>query len=751
MSAEGLVNSWGSVPFGTSRLQVRHIVLWLGIALWLLPTLVVTGIQGIAWFAFNLAFVLILTIVATPFRSITIHKIGTCFFAGGLTMGITVLVLTPIMKMLGPSPLRPFITVPFEEIFKLLPLAILLWRGRKFSSFTLGATDLLLMGAITGAGFAFVEDAYAHAANQSTLNNLSVWLPSSELINGRIVSGHAVWTGLAAATIGLAWLFRHLGKVFLVVSCSLGLLISTTDHLALNYNQTQGASGWGISFFNLVSASGWLPMVFFVLCLAAALGADFFVQLRSLPAAKEFKLPARKGRKDSLESLWDSVLDLRRLAYAHFRFKNFEDESCPPALALTVALLAKRLINRAVAALDEREKVEAKLNINLELESDNSAISSQKKNPAPFTIRGPGEAPSMPRAAGQAAPPNFGKLNPANGAGSAAGNSPDSAGDWSAATQVTGMGPAAGSKPTADLPFIMPYDQRPLLDIIDLPEQYEIFEQVSEGGMGVIFRGRHKRTGARLAIKVLHPHLSTNQLHLRRFEQEARTASTLDHPNIVVVHDFGVTPKSIAYLVMEWLDGSNLDPVIRIGGTISLARFLHIFIQATNALAHAHRKGVIHRDIKPSNLILATTPERPDFVKVVDFGIAKVLTEESDEGMNLTRTGDILGSPLYMSPEQCMGNKMDARSDIYSLGCVMYQALVGVTPLKGENAVQLIFRHVHDMPAQPRTIKADIELPEIMEPLLFKCLQKDPDNRFRTMDELEGELKRVQAILSSMT
>ncbi len=731
MNAEGQVNSWGTVPFGTSRLQVRHIVLWLGVALWLVPTLVVTGIQGIAWFAFNLAFVLILTIIATPFRSITIQKIGTFFFAGGLTMGLTVLICMPLMKMLGASPLRPFVTVPLEEIFKLFPLLLILWRGRKFSSFTLGATDILLMGAITGAGFAFVEDAYAHAANHSALNNLSVWLPSSELINGRIVSGHAIWTGLAAATIGLGWLFRHLGKIFLLVSCGLGLVISTTDHLALNYNQTQGALPWGASFFNLVSASGWLPLVLFLVCLVAALAADFFVQLRSLPAAKEFKLPARKGRKDSLESLWDSVLDLRRLAYAHFRYKHYADENCPGALSLTVALLAKRLINRAVAALDEPVLVAA--------QPANGANTKGSQTSAPFTIRGPGEAPTMPRAAGQAAPPNFGKLSP----------SPQAA-DLSGATQITGMGPIAGSKPTADMPFIMPFDQRPLIDIIDLPEHYEIFEQVSEGGMGVIFRGRHKRTGARLAIKVMHPHLSANQLHLRRFEQEARTASTLDHPNIVVVHDFGITPKSIAYLVMEWLDGSNLDPVIRIGGTISLARFLHIFIQATSALAHAHRKGVIHRDIKPSNIILATTPEKPDFVKIVDFGIAKVLTDESEDSMNLTRTGDILGSPLYMSPEQCMGNKMDARSDIYSLGCVMYQALVGVTPLKGENAVQLIFRHVHDMPAQPRSIKADIELPDIMEPLLFKCLQKDPDKRFSTMDDLEAELKQVQAILSNL-
>ena len=723
------------MPFGTSRLQVRHIVLWLGVALWLVPTLVVTGIQGIAWFAFNLAFVLILCVIATPFRSITIQKVGTFFFAGGLAMGLTVLTCMPLVKILGTSPLRPFFTVPLEEIFKLLPLLFLLWRGRKFSSFTLGATDILLMGAISGAGFAFVEDAYAHAANHSTLNNLSVWLPSSELINGRIVSGHAIWTGLAAATIGLGWLFRHLGKIFVLVACCLGLVISSTDHLALNYNQTQGALPWGASFFNLISASGWLPLVLFLLCLVAALGADFFVQLRSLPAAKEFKLPARKGRKDSLESLWDSVLDLRRLAYANFRYKHYDDDKCPAALALTVAILAKRLINREVAALDEPELVEAQ------------PASKTGKTSSQLTIRAPGEAPAMPRAAGQAAPPNFGKLTPspqANGA-----NSFNSA-DFPGATQATGMGPIAGSK-SADLPFIMPYDQRPLIEIIDLPDQYEIFEQVSEGGMGVIFRGRHKRTGARLAIKVMHPHLSANQLHLRRFEQEARTASTLDHPNIVVVHDFGVTPKSIAYLVMEWLDGSNLDPVIRIGGTISLARFLHIFIQATSALDHAHRKGVIHRDIKPSNLILATTPEKPDFVKIVDFGIAKVLTDESEDSMNLTRTGDILGSPLYMSPEQCMGNKMDARSDIYSLGCVMYQALVGVTPLKGENAVQLIFRHVHDMPAQPRSIKADIELPDIMEPLLFKCLQKDPDKRFSSMDELEAELKRVQAILTSMT
>ena len=279
----------------------------------------------------------------------------------------------------------------------------------------------------------------------------------------------------------------------------------------------------------------------------------------------------------------------------------------------------------------------------------------------------------------------------------------------------------------------------------DLPEQYEILEEVSAGGMGKIYRGLHKRTGARLAIKVMHSHLSHNEKNLLRFEQEARTATTLQHPNIVVVYDFGITPGQIPYLVMEWIDGTNLDPVVRRGGPLSVDRFIHIFGQCASALGLAHSKGVIHRDIKPSNIILFNTPERPDFVKIVDFGIAKVLDDSDD--ISLTRTGDILGSPQFMSPEQCQGEPMDPRSDIYSLGCVMYEALVGQPPFSGENAVQLMYKHVHEIPKQPRTIKSDLQMADILEPILFRCLQKDPNKRFNSMSELESELKRAQSLL----
>jgi tRNA A-37 threonylcarbamoyl transferase component Bud32 len=710
IALEDRASTWGTVPFGTSRVQVRHIVFFTGVALWLVPTLVMTGIQGIVWFSFNLAFVLILTIIATPFRTVSLQRLITCFFAGGLAMGLTALVCLPLGAALSSSPLRPFFIVPIEELFKLLPVILLLWRGRKFSVWTLGATDLLLMGAFCGAGFAFVEDAYAHAASNAGLNNLSVWLPSSELINGRIVSGHGVWTGLAAATIGLGWLFRHLGKAWLIVAAS-GFVFASLDHLALNYNLTPGAPGWLTTFFNFISGNGVLPLVLFLAALVLVAAADTFVQLRSLPAAREFKLPTRKDRKETIQALWDCILDLRRLAYAHFRYKNLEVADRGASLSLTVALLTKRLINRYLEVEPQQTINSHSHQAEAEQKVDSTVLMSGQKQtaeikPSGLAIRGP-ENKAMPRVAGQAAPPDFGKLIPAGGIAI----------------------------------------NRPLIEILDLPEHYEILEEVSEGGMGVIFRGRHKRTGARLAIKVMHPHLSHNQTHLRRFEQEARTASTLHHPNIVIVHDFGVTPSSIAYLVMEWLDGSNLDPVIRVGGTLPLDRFLTIFMQATSALAHAHRKGVVHRDIKPSNIILATSAEKTDFVKIVDFGIAKVLSDETEPDMNLTRTGDILGSPLFMSPEQCLGNKMDARSDIYSLGCVMYEALVGVTPLSGANAVQLIYKHVHEMPKQPRLIKADIALPEVMEPLLFKCLQKDPEQRFASMEELEAELKRVQEML----
>lgn len=685
--------TWGTVAMGTARIQIRHIVLWLGMALWLLPTLCFTGVHGIAWFAFNISFLIILVTVATTVRAVPLHKLAISFFSGGLAMGICLGIALPLVKVLGDNfPLRYFITVPMEEWAKLLVVLLILWRGRKFSSWTLGATDILLLGAAAGAGFGFMEDSFSHALQKSALNNLSVLLPASELVEGRIIAGHAVWTGLAAGTIGIATHFRHKKAVF-IPCLVLGPVITILDHLALNHSRYPAAPAWTQAIFNTLAANGYLALGLFILTLIAAILVDLAVMARSLPKAKEFSIPTRLNRKEPLTALWDCVLDLRRLNYAYNRFSHYENP--PGALALTVAILAKRLVNRYLAA--EPAKVTA------ETALPGALISAT------------GEQSSVLNTAVSMTQSDKTLIRPQN-------RLPES---------------------------LSQFDDRPLKELIDLPERYQLQEQVSSGGMGIIFQARHSLTGARLAIKVLHPHLAKNKNYLARFEQEARAASNLKHPNIVTVHDFGITPRSIAYLVMEWLDGPSLEKEVETSGPLSAPRFLSVFTQAASALAHAHRKGVIHRDIKPSNIILTFTDTQKDIVKIVDFGIAKLVGEETQD-LKLTSSGDVLGSPLFMSPEQCMGGELDGRTDVYSLGCVMYEALCGAPPLTGQNSAQLIHKHINEMPKQPRAINPAIVAPELFEPFLFKCLQKEPSKRFNNMEEMENELKCIAASISQV-
>lgn len=698
--------SWGSIPFGNSRVQVRHLVLALGLALWLVPTIVATNIHGMVWFAFNLSFVLIICVVTSLTRSVSLHRLAMAFLFGGGAMGLMLLLGAPLGGL--SSSLRPLITVPLEEILKFLPLLAMLFIGRSFSTWCLGATDLLLTGACLGAGFAFAEDAYSHAAANIPLSNLSVWLPSSELVNGRVISGHGVWTGLAGAVLGLAWLLRRQGKLWLLLA-PLGFVASMVDHLALNMSRNSAAEiAWLSSTLNFLSAGGYLPLILFLLALLATTAVDLYLQFKCLPAAREFRMPSRKDRSESLTALWDCVLDLRRLCYAYCRYVRLESPAKRPnSLSMAVALLSKRLVNRYLAAEPVKVTIEgagspavtlniagADLKAGLMITPD----ARGKTVEARLNIRGPEGRQG-------ASPPDFARMS------------------------ATGPLPAFARG----------------RESLDLPEQYEIIEEVSAGGMGKIYRGRNRHTGLRLAIKVMHAHLTDNERNLQRFQQEARTATTLQHPNIVVVYDFGLTPSKIPYLVMEWIDGTDLEPVVRRGGPLSVDRFLRIFIQCADALALAHNKGVIHRDIKPSNIILCNTPERPDFVKIVDFGIAKVL--DDPEQVGLTRSGDIVGSPQFMSPEQCQDLPLDPRSDIYSLACVMYEALTGTPPFTGENAVQLMYKHVHELPKQPRAVKPDLQMADILEPILFRALQKEPEKRYSTMTELEDELKRAQSFL----
>jgi serine/threonine-protein kinase len=257
--------------------------------------------------------------------------------------------------------------------------------------------------------------------------------------------------------------------------------------------------------------------------------------------------------------------------------------------------------------------------------------------------------------------------------------------------------------------------------------------------MGVIYKAKQPLLDRYYAIKMLNVQRA-NQQTLARFHQEAKAASTLNHPNVIAVHDFGFTDDDDPYMVMDFVEGMSLADLIQTGGAIPYQEALDIFIQIANGMNHAHASGVLHRDLKPSNVMLTNPESVVAEVKIVDFGIAKI--NRADECSSLTQTGDVFGSPLYMSPEQASGKKVDARSDIYSLGCLMYEVLTGAPPLQGDTIIQTIFMHLNQMPTN-LSEKAGACFPDSLEHVVRKCLEKDPALRYQTMLDLKVDLVKV--------
>jgi serine/threonine protein kinase len=273
-------------------------------------------------------------------------------------------------------------------------------------------------------------------------------------------------------------------------------------------------------------------------------------------------------------------------------------------------------------------------------------------------------------------------------------------------------------------------------------ERYEILAVRGQGGMGVVYKARHILLRRLVAIKLLSC-ANVSEYDLKRFEQEARSASHLSHPNIVDIHDFGITADSQAYLVMDYLDGPSLEDVLLASENLPLPRFLHIFSQTCRALQHAHSRGVIHRDVKASNIMLIESDEQQDIVKLVDFGLAKLTIPE--RGPSITKSGVILGSPLFMSPEMCRGLKVDLRCDIYSLGCLMYKAVSGQYPFVGESAMDTMLKHINDPPLPFSDVAPRLTIPPSLETVILRAMEKDPDARQSSMKELEAQLQEAIA------
>ncbi len=273
-----------------------------------------------------------------------------------------------------------------------------------------------------------------------------------------------------------------------------------------------------------------------------------------------------------------------------------------------------------------------------------------------------------------------------------------------------------------------------------ISNKYKVLEAVGKGGMGTVFKAEQLGLGRHVAIKMLKAQLSEDKVSVKRFEQEATASATLQHPNLITLFDFGMIDDKQPYLVMEFLEGESLAMIIREHGCVNPVRCLRIFAQVMEGLTAAHLKGVVHRDIKPSNIILVKNEKELDVVKVVDFGLAKLMPWSGKESQHLTKTGEVFGSPIYMSPEQCQGKKLEQTSDIYSVGVTIYEALTGKPPFKGRNVVETASMHISSQPPPFEMTRPDLRLSNKLQAVIFKSLDKDPYRRFLTMDEFRKAL-----------
>jgi serine/threonine protein kinase len=287
----------------------------------------------------------------------------------------------------------------------------------------------------------------------------------------------------------------------------------------------------------------------------------------------------------------------------------------------------------------------------------------------------------------------------------------------------------------------------PLLGRV-IAERFKIVELIARGGMGKVYRAEQAPLQRVCAIKILNPNYNGDadpEFH-RRFFREASTASKITHPNSVTIFDYGVD-DDIYYMAMEYLEGQTLHHALREMKTLPEERAGRIAQQICRALREAHAIGVIHRDLKPANIFLTRHGDDEDFVKVLDFGLVKHIAERPEE--QLTQTGLFMGSPKYMAPEQIQGAVVDARTDIYSLGIMMYEMLAGKVPFDRPTSVNILMAHVGEPPPAMREVNPNLVCSPVFEDLVMRCIAKDPAERFRSMDEVLQAIKHAHGV--SMT
>jgi len=285
----------------------------------------------------------------------------------------------------------------------------------------------------------------------------------------------------------------------------------------------------------------------------------------------------------------------------------------------------------------------------------------------------------------------------------------------------------------------------------DLDGRYRIDELIGAGGMGAVFRGHHKFMDQAVAIKVLRPTLASDPSAARRFVREARGTLKVDSEHAVKVLDFAITDDGLLYMVLELLEGRTVGAELTDDGPMAPRRAVRVARQVCDALAAAHRVGFIHRDLKPDNVMLVRRAGDPDFAKVLDFGLAKVMEGAGEHALSmaaLTQGGLVFGTPDYMAPEQALGQALDARCDLYALGATLFEMLTGRPPFVAASPLEVLAAHVRELPPRLRTVRAELAIPDQLEQLVASCLAKPVERRPTSAVELGVALQAIEAQLA---
>ena len=273
-------------------------------------------------------------------------------------------------------------------------------------------------------------------------------------------------------------------------------------------------------------------------------------------------------------------------------------------------------------------------------------------------------------------------------------------------------------------------------------DRYHVVKKLGEGGMGQVYLAEHVKMGRRSAIKVMNPSMVHDPDAVARFNREASNASRITHPNVCAIYDFGETPDGLIYLAMEFIEGEPLTDLLERSGALPLPQAVNIFVQTAEALQAAHDLGIVHRDLKPDNIMLTRRKGGADVVKVVDFGIAKAVSGDQ-AGQKVTKTGLVVGTPEFMSPEQLSGDAVDGRSDLYSLALVFYRMLTGKLPFEATTVQETMIKRLTDEPAKLAEVRPDLSFPAGLQPVLDTALARTPAERYQTVAKFAADIVAV--------